>query len=76
MDYGLWCPRGKYFSFFSFLYADRACDVDDIKSTSGGDLFIRDYLVSWLRKKQSNIYLSIVEAEYIAAKSCYTQLLL
>jgi hypothetical protein len=32
-------------------------------------------LVSWLRKKQSSISLSIAEAEYIATTSCCTQVL-
>ena len=32
-------------------------------------------LVSWLSKKQNSIPLSTVEAEYIAARSCCTQLL-
>jgi hypothetical protein len=32
-------------------------------------------LVSWLRKKQSSISLSIVEAEYIEASTCCTQVL-
>jgi hypothetical protein len=30
-------------------------------------------LVSWLRKKQSSVSLSITEVEYIAATSCCTQ---
>jgi hypothetical protein len=34
-----------------------------------------EYLVSWLRKKQSSISLSIVEAEYIAKTTCCTQVL-
>jgi hypothetical protein len=32
-------------------------------------------LVSWLRKKQSSVSLSTVEAEYIATTSCCTQVL-
>jgi hypothetical protein len=32
-------------------------------------------LVSWLRKKQSSIYLSTTEAEYIAATRCCTWVL-
>jgi hypothetical protein len=32
-------------------------------------------LVSWLSKKQSSVYLSTTEVEYIAAASCCTQVL-
>ena len=32
-------------------------------------------MVSWLNKKQDSVSLSTVEAEYIAATSCYTQVL-
>ena len=32
-------------------------------------------MVSWLRKKQSLVSLSTVEVEYIAATTCYTQVL-
>eukprot|EP00253_Pinus_taeda_P034297 PITA_34297 len=55
--------------------ADWAGSVDEGKSTSGGALFMGSRLVSWFSKKQSSIALSIVEAEYVAAASCCTQLL-
>jgi hypothetical protein len=32
-------------------------------------------LVAWMSRKQSSIFLSTAEAEYIVAKSCCTQLL-
>jgi hypothetical protein len=38
-------------------------------------LFLGECLVSWLRKKQSLVNLSIAEAEYIAKTSCCTQVL-
>jgi hypothetical protein len=36
---------------------------------------VENNLVAWMSRKQSLISLSIAEAEYIAAGSCYTQLL-
>eukprot|EP00253_Pinus_taeda_P002413 PITA_02413 len=62
----------------SLLYltdADWVGSVDDIKSTSGGAFYMGSRLVSWFSKKQSSIALSTVEAEYVAATSCCTQLL-
>jgi hypothetical protein len=38
-------------------------------------LYLGECLVSWLSKKQSSIYLSTTEAEYIAATSCCTRVL-
>eukprot|EP00253_Pinus_taeda_P026412 PITA_26412 len=55
--------------------ANWAGSVDDRKSTSGGAFYMGSRLVSWFSKKQSSIALSTTEAEYVAAASCYTQLL-
>lgn len=70
MDFGLWFPRGEYFSFKTYMDTNRIGSVDEWKSTSGGAFFLRNCLVSWLSKKQASISLSIVEAEYIAATCC------
>eukprot|EP00253_Pinus_taeda_P033426 PITA_33426 len=62
----------------SLLYltdADWARSVDDRKNTSGGAFYMGSRLVSWFNKKQSSIALSTVEAEYVAATYCCTQLL-
>lgn len=45
------------------------------KSTSGGCFYLGNNLVAWHSKKQNCVSLSTAEAEYIAAGSCYTQLL-
>ena len=45
------------------------------KNTSGGAFYMGSRLVSWLSKKQSSISLSTPKAEYVAAASCFTQLL-
>jgi len=75
MDYGLWYPRGKYFSLTIYTDVDWEGDVDDQKSTSGGALFLGECLVLWLSKKQDSISLSTTEEEYIAVASYCTQLL-
>ena len=49
--------------------------MDDRKSTSGGCFYLGNNLISWMNKKQNFMSLSTVEAEYIAARSCCTQLL-
>ena len=49
--------------------------MDEIKSTSGGALFLGDSLVSWMSKKKGSIYLSTIEAEYIDVATCCTQIL-
>nr|KAJ0203047.1 hypothetical protein LSAT_V11C500252350 [Lactuca sativa] len=45
----------------------------DRKSTTGGCQFLDEKLVSWQSKKQTCVSLSTVEAEYIAAASCTSQ---
>ena len=49
--------------------------MDDRKSTSGGCFYLGNNLVSWMSKKKNFVSLSTAKAEYIAARSCYTQLL-
>ncbi|KAL8099137.1 hypothetical protein AgCh_031715 [Apium graveolens] len=47
----------------------------DRKSTSGACEFLGDCLVAWHSKKQTSVALSTDEGEYIAAGSCYAQIL-
>ena len=54
---------------------DWARCIDDRKSTYGGCFYLGNKLVSWMRKKQNSISLSMVEAKYIAAGSYCAQLL-
>ena len=49
--------------------------MDDRKSTSSGCFHLGNNLISWMNKKQNFMSLSTVEAEYITAGSCCTQLL-
>ena len=76
MEYGLWYPKGNDFSLKEFTNADWAGSIDEKKSTSGTTFYLGNFLVSWLSKKQSSISLSTIEAKYIAAASCCTQVVL
>lgn len=73
MNYGLWYPKGRDFILISNLDVDWVGCVNDKKSNSRGVFYLNDRLVAWHSKKQESISLSIVEAKYIIAASCCTQ---
>nr|CAN60812.1 hypothetical protein VITISV_038721 [Vitis vinifera] len=75
LELGLWYPFDTHFDVACYTDADWARNVDDRKNTSGGCFYIGNCLVAWMIKKQNFVSLSIVEAEYIAAGSCCSQLL-
>ena len=60
MDCGI--PRVTISLFKPFTDADWEESIDDRKSTSGATFYLGGCLVSWLRKKQTSISLSTVEA--------------
>ncbi|KAI3735961.1 hypothetical protein L6452_15489 [Arctium lappa] len=72
---GLWYPKDSRFDLTAFTDADHAGCKLDRKSTSGSCQFIGDKLVSWTSKKQNCVSTSTVEAEYVAAASCCSQVL-
>ncbi|CAM8983219.1 unnamed protein product [Rhodiola kirilowii] len=74
-DYGLWYTKDTNLCLIGYCNADWAGNAEDRKSTSGGCFFLGNNLVSWFSKKQNSISLSTAEAEYIAARSCCTQML-
>jgi hypothetical protein len=74
-EFGLWYSKGKDLSLIAYTDADWAGCIDDQRSTSGTTFYLGECLVSWLSKKHSSISLSTVEAEYIAAATCCTQVL-
>jgi hypothetical protein len=49
---------------------DWEVSVDDTRSTSGASFYLGEFLVSWLRKKQSLVYFSTAKVEYIVAGTC------
>jgi hypothetical protein len=74
-EFGLWYQKGKDLSLIAYIDAYWAGCIDDRRSTSGATFYLGECLVSWLRKKQSSVSLSTVEAEYIASATCCTQVL-
>jgi hypothetical protein len=67
--------KGKDLSLIAYTDANWAGCIDDRRSTSGAMFYLGECLVSWLRKKKSSVSLSTVEAEYIGAATCCTQVL-
>ena len=73
LDFGLWYSRSKDFTLTTYIDTDWEESIDDKKITSGGEFFLGNYLVSWLRKKKVVISLSTSITVYIAVASSYTQ---
>ncbi|GJV54487.1 putative ribonuclease H-like domain-containing protein [Tanacetum coccineum] len=72
---GLWYPRVSSFDLESYSDSDYAGANLDRKSTTGGCQFLGRRLISWQCKKQTIVATSTTEAEYVAAASCYGQVL-
>ena len=68
-------PRNQNLQLTAYSDAYWENCVDERKNTSRGAFFLGDSLVAWLSKKQGSISLSNIEAEYIAAATCCTQVL-
>lgn len=75
MEFGIWYPKGKDFTLFSYSNVYWASCIDHIKSTSGIAFYLGDRLVAWHSKNQDYVSLSTTKAEYIATTSCHTQVL-
>ncbi|KAD4385679.1 hypothetical protein E3N88_25848 [Mikania micrantha] len=72
---GLWYPKNYEFHLFAYSDSDfGGCNLDR-KSTTGGCQYFGDRLVSWQCKKQTTVSTSTAEAEYVAASSCYSQVI-
>ncbi|GJR94845.1 hypothetical protein Tco_0267019 [Tanacetum coccineum] len=63
------------FDLEAYTDSDYAGASLDKKSTRGGCQFLRRRLISWQCKKQTIVVNSTTEAEYVAASSCYGQVL-
>ncbi|GKD85296.1 putative ribonuclease H-like domain-containing protein [Tanacetum coccineum] len=72
---GLWYPKDSPFDLVAYTDSDYARPSLDRKSTTGGCQFLGCRLISWQCKKQTVVTNSTTEAEYVAASSCYGQLL-
>jgi hypothetical protein len=74
-EFVIWYSASSSLDLFGFSNADFAgCGIDR-KSTSGACHFLRSSLVCWSFRKQSFVAQSTTEAEYVAAASCYSQIL-
>jgi murein endopeptidase len=74
-DFGLWYPASSSLALHGFSDADFVRCRLDRKSTSGTCQFLGSSLVSWSSRKQSSVAQSTTRAEYVAAPSCFSQLL-
>ncbi|GKB33891.1 putative ribonuclease H-like domain-containing protein, partial [Tanacetum coccineum] len=72
---GLWYPEDSPFDLVAYTDSDYARASLDRKSTTGGWQFLGCRLISWQCKKQTMVANSTTEAEYVAASSCYGQVL-
>ncbi|KAJ9565499.1 hypothetical protein OSB04_001465 [Centaurea solstitialis] len=72
---GLWYPYDNSFDLVAYTDSDYGGANLDRKSTSGGCQFLGGRLVSWQCKKQTTVSQSTIEAEYIAASQCCSQVL-
>ncbi|GJS46618.1 hypothetical protein Tco_0596739 [Tanacetum coccineum] len=72
---GLWYLKDSSFDLVAYTDSDYARASLDRKSTTGGCQFLGCRLISWQCKKQTVVANSITEAEYVAALSCYGQVL-
>ncbi|GJT45543.1 retrovirus-related pol polyprotein from transposon TNT 1-94 [Tanacetum coccineum] len=71
----LWYPKYSPFDLVAYTNSDYAGASLDRKSTIGGCQFLGCRLISWQCMKQTMVANSIIEAEYVAASSCYGQVL-
>ncbi|GJY87388.1 putative ribonuclease H-like domain-containing protein [Tanacetum coccineum] len=72
---GLWYPKDSPFDLVEYTDSDYAGASLDRKSTTRGCQFLGSTLISWQCKKQIVVANSTTEAEYVAALSCYRQVL-
>ncbi|GJY50084.1 hypothetical protein Tco_0440040 [Tanacetum coccineum] len=73
---GLWYPKDSPFDLVAYTDSDYAGASLDTKSTIGGFQFFGCRLISWKCKKQTVVANSITKADYVAASSCCSQLML
>ncbi|GJU62315.1 hypothetical protein Tco_1244150 [Tanacetum coccineum] len=72
---GLWYPKDSPFDLVAYTDSDYAGASLDWKSTTGGCKFLGCRLIPWQCKKQTVGANSTIEAKYVAASSCYGQVL-
>nr|GEX58617.1 hypothetical protein [Tanacetum cinerariifolium] len=68
---GLWYPKDSLFELEAYTDSDYAGSSLGKKCTTGGCQFLSCRLISWQCKKQTMVANATIEAEYVAASSCY-----
>ncbi|GKF04830.1 putative ribonuclease H-like domain-containing protein [Tanacetum coccineum] len=72
---GMWYPKDSPFDLVAYTDSDYAEASLDRKSTIGGCQFLGCRLILWQCKKQTVVATFITEAKYVAASTCYSQVL-
>ncbi|GJU09514.1 ribonuclease H-like domain-containing protein [Tanacetum coccineum] len=72
---GLWYLKDSPFDLVAYTDSEYAGASLDRKSTIGGCQFLGCRLISWQCKKQIVVANSTIEAEYVVASSCYSQIM-
>nr|GEY28574.1 uncharacterized mitochondrial protein AtMg00810-like [Tanacetum cinerariifolium] len=72
---GLWYPKESPFDLVAYSDSDYGGATQDRKSTTIGCQFFGRRLILWQCKKQTIVATSTTEAEYVAAASCFGQVL-
>nr|GEU66806.1 uncharacterized mitochondrial protein AtMg00810-like [Tanacetum cinerariifolium] len=72
---GLWYPKESLFDLVAYSDSDYGGATQDRKSTTRGCQFLGRRLISWQCKKHTIVATSTTKAEYVAAASCYGQVL-
>nr|GEU59700.1 putative ribonuclease H-like domain-containing protein [Tanacetum cinerariifolium] len=72
---GLWYPKDSPFNLVAYSDSDYVGASLDRKSTTWGSQFLGCRLISWQCEKQTVVATSSNEAEYVAAASCWAQVL-
>nr|GEX40581.1 hypothetical protein [Tanacetum cinerariifolium] len=71
----LWYPKDSPIDLVAYSDSDYSGATQDHKSTTGGCQLLGRRLISWQCKKQTIVATSTTKAEYVAAASCYGQVL-
>ena len=74
-NFGLWYPRGCNCCLVGFSDSNFVGSKSDRKSTSDTCHLFGNCLILWHSKNQHSVSISTVEAEYVAAGSCCSQIL-
>ncbi|XP_040361347.1 secreted RxLR effector protein 161-like [Rosa chinensis] len=72
-ELGIFYKKGGCEELVGFAYSNYARDLDDCKSTSRYVFMLGSGAVAWSSRKQPIVTLSTIEAEFVAAAGCASQ---